>query len=78
MISLKQLLIPFGVRKIDAAKTWTVRWRSYRHHLDFDGTEYVEVFVTKKEADEFAEAIEKAFKLVKQKSNIDVDVSANQ
>lgn len=78
MISLKKLLIPSGSKEIDAAKTWSVRWRSYKHDLDFDGTEYVEVFVTKQEADEFADSIKNAFAIIKQRSNTEVSVVANQ
>lgn len=78
-ISLKKLLIPSGATKeIDAAKTWTVRWRSQSHRLDFDGTEYAEVFVTNPEAEDFAKSLRDAKALLREGSLKDVTVKANQ
>lgn len=59
---------------VKTIQTWEVRWISRHGYYSSDTKEEVRVFVTRKEADIFAFALEDAFKLIKHTSGTRVNV----
>lgn len=65
----KKVRLIEGLREVDAVQLWEVRWTS-RHGSYFGDTRpEVEVFDTEVGAQEFADTLEKCFKLLKSSGN---------
>lgn len=64
----KKIFMPTGALKtVDALRSWTVKWSSYRHGFgSFASLEYqAEVFVNEEDAKNFKNELTKAFKFTK-------------
>ena len=75
MLNLRKLFIRSrDTISIDVVDTWEVRW--YSRHGEFSGDVRTEVmiFVTEVEAEEFAQALKDAFKLIQHTSGTRVTV----
>jgi hypothetical protein len=75
-IFTKKLTIPRSnkTKTTDVAQTWEVRWFSWKKnsiyyesdgHLAVTASPVIEVFFTKQEAEDFAESLDKAMKLIR-------------
>lgn len=81
MWSWKKLIIPKSneTKEVDAVQLWIVEWVSRYGAYSGDLNREFEAFPSKEKADEFADALRKAFKLIRHTSNTGVKVypSAN-
>lgn len=65
-------------REQEAVKTWTVMWHSRYDEYASGTKKEFEVFVSEEAANDFANDLRTAFKLIKHTSGNEVRVTANQ
>lgn len=63
-MTLKSLLIPSGKYPLTAVDTWVVRWQGREDKYYMGTVPCVEVFVSDVEANQFAESLRNAFRLL--------------
>jgi hypothetical protein len=66
------------MKEVDAVQLWQVTWWSRHGEYSSDLEKEFEVFTSEKEANEFAEALRAAYKLVRHTSRIGVNVEKRQ
>ena len=72
----KELVVPASnaTKTITVAQTWEVRWESRHGRYSGDTRPEIEVFLSEKEADDFAVSLRNSFKLVRHSSGTAVKV----
>jgi hypothetical protein len=71
----KKINIPTGdTKELVALENWTVKWRSRYGDFSHETTEECEVFTSREDANQFAEALRDAFKLLKYSNGTEVNV----
>ena len=75
-VDWKKLIVPWSNRtkEIDAVQMWEVRWRSRHGDFSHDTRPELECFTSESLAEEFAESLQKAFKLIRHTSGDSVRV----
>lgn len=75
----KKIKVPVSneTKKQIAVQLWTVSWISRYGNFSGQTQREFEAFTSKEEANEFADALRNAFKLIKHKSQCDVTVKPN-
>lgn len=73
----KKVKLIEDLREVDAVQLWEVRWTSRHGSFNGDTQPEIEVFDTKEGAKEFANTLEKCFKLLKFRGN-ETHVSVSQ
>jgi hypothetical protein len=77
MFNRKKIFIPTEETKvIEAIESYKVTWKSHSDH-SYEATEQCEFIPNEKDANELADSIREAFKLIRQKVNIEVEVKKN-
>jgi hypothetical protein len=73
----KKIPVPVSneIKEIDAIQLWEVRWSSRHGSYSTDTKFEMEAFPSKNQAEEFAQALRNAFKLIKHTSGNDVTVT---
>jgi hypothetical protein len=76
---LKKIFIPIGdKREINALRSWTVKWTSYRGSSTIAYlNDEAEVFINEQDAITFMNSLNDAFKLTKCK-NYDISITENK
>jgi hypothetical protein len=76
--SFKKITIPTDATKdVLARESWKVMWISRCGQFSGDTNKECEFFLSEKEANDFAEALRAAFKLIRHTSNTCVSVQKN-
>ncbi len=77
LMDFKWLRIPFSneTKEIKVAQTWEVRWQSRYGEYSGSVRPELESFLTEKEANDFAESLRAAYKLLRHTSGTEVSVA---
>jgi hypothetical protein len=75
----KKLVVPetTETKQVDAVQLWTVTWWARVGKWDGEREKQYEAFTSQEAADEFAESLRAAFRLIRCKDRTDVDVNMN-
>lgn len=75
----KQIQIPSGsTQQIEAVRSWSVRWKSRYTEFSDGFKDETEVFVDEELANNFADSLRQAFKLLRYKNGTEVKVEENK